>query len=93
MTDNVIAFGKKVNSIPELLEEIMSIANDMQAVMAMGKREGYEFSVQELIEYINEIPEKQTELSDAELDQVAGGGGSWPPPPTHPIICDGEFHG
>jgi predicted ribosomally synthesized peptide with nif11-like leader len=91
--DNAIAFVEKINTSPELLEEIHAITNDLNALVALGQREGFDFSAHELKNYLKETAKSQGELSDAELEQVAGGGGGWPPPETHPIICDGEFYG
>ncbi len=71
--DNVIAFGKMLSTSPKMLEEIQTQCNDMVEIVAMGQREGFRFSTQELSEYLEAVKDQPAELTDEELEQVAGG--------------------
>jgi predicted ribosomally synthesized peptide with nif11-like leader len=92
-TENLIAFGEKINRSHELLAEVQDMGSDLEALVGLGAREGFDFTAQELKSYLVAYVKNSGKLSDAELEQVAGAGGGWPPPDTHPILCDGGFHG
>ena len=74
--ENVNAFSEKVNSNPELLEEVRSIGGNLGEIVALGLREGFDFSEQDLTAYVSEMDNRQGELTDQELEQVAGGLGA-----------------
>jgi predicted ribosomally synthesized peptide with nif11-like leader len=59
------------------LQEKLAVATDTQNVVGMASECGYSFTAQELKAVLTEANER--ELSDNELDAVAGGGGRWPP--------------
>ncbi|MBC8507393.1 MAG: Nif11-like leader peptide family natural product precursor [Anaerolineales bacterium] len=70
---NVIAFGKKIATNPVLLAEIQNHCKDLAELVALGQREGLDFSEQELSDYLEAVTDRPVELSDEELTQVAGG--------------------
>ena len=58
------------------LAKAMEAENDREAVTALAKTKGYNFSAAELAQAVQEnqkAAEEQGELSDAELESVAGG--------------------
>jgi predicted ribosomally synthesized peptide with nif11-like leader len=71
--ENVIAFGKKLATNLELLDEVQTRCNDLAEIVAVGQREGFVFSEQDLSAYLEAVVDKPTALTDDELEQVAGG--------------------
>lgn len=72
--DNVIAFGEVVKGDPALQEEVKSLGQDLAGCVAMGKREGYEFTLDELKSVMRERNvDENRQLDDDELDNLAGG--------------------
>lgn len=72
-----------VRKRPDLLDEIKRVAHDAGAALRWAGERGYAMTQEE----IAEIAGAGQELSDDELDQVAGGEDAWgsggtPPPPT-----------
>jgi predicted ribosomally synthesized peptide with nif11-like leader len=59
------------------LQEKLAVATDTQNVVGMASECGYSFTAEELKAVLTEANER--ELSDKELDAVAGGGKRWPP--------------
>lgn len=59
------------------LQEKLTVATDPQNVVGMASECGYSFTAEELKAVLTEANER--ELSDKELDVVAGGGKKWPP--------------
>jgi len=69
--ENVIEFGKKLATSPELLEEVQTL--DLAGIVTLGQREGLDFSEQELTDYFESVTDRPSELTDDELEQVSGG--------------------
>ncbi len=76
--ENVKAFMEKVKNDKELQDKLKCLVkHNMEASVAQGiqvaKKVGYEFTAEEFKEVMSSSGDAQ--LSDAELDNVAGGGG------------------
>jgi len=70
--ENVIEFGRMFATNQELLEEVQT-RNDLAGIVALGQREGLDFTEQELTAYFEAVTDRQDKLTDEELEQVAGG--------------------
>lgn len=73
--ENVAAFQELVNQNEQLkaqLKETNSANSFVEKAVQMGQQNGFQFSSQELKEYLNEA--NREEMSDQELESVAGGG-------------------
>lgn len=81
---NAIDFAATVAKTPSLAEEInqavtgKSTVDAMAIYMEIGKRHGYDFPAEEAAEFRAQ-DSQSTELSEADLDMVAGGGGTMLP--------------
>lgn len=85
---DVERFVADLNSDAALLEEVKAAAGSLGKVVDTAKAKGYDISLDEAKAYIEE--QAKQELSDEQLDAVAGGkgpGGGMPPPP---IMGGGE---
>ncbi len=63
-----------VNSLakdPQLLAKVKPLATGLAAVVALGKQNGYDFSLDEAKSYIQSRSPR--ELTDKQLDAIAGG--------------------
>jgi predicted ribosomally synthesized peptide with nif11-like leader len=69
-----------VRTKPELLEELQSLLQDPNAVIRWARERGYPLTPED----VAELQGCDQELSEDELDKVAGGDTAWPPPPTPP---------
>lgn len=74
--EQAIAFGKKVNGDTSLKEEIRGMGRDIDAIVAVGAREGYSFTKDDLQAAVKDRMEAEgAEISEADLEQIAGGTG------------------
>jgi predicted ribosomally synthesized peptide with nif11-like leader len=64
-------FVKDVKTDTALQAEIKKAGSDPQAFVALAKKKGYDFTVDELKKHAEN---KKGELSQEDLDKVAGGG-------------------
>lgn len=63
-------FAKDVKKDTKLQEELKKAGTDEKAVIGIAKARGYDFSLEELKAYAEQ---KKGELSEEQLDKVAGG--------------------
>ncbi|CVK19416.1 Nif11-like leader peptide family RiPP precursor [Sporomusa sphaeroides] len=61
-------FNKDLKENKEMLEEVTKAGNDLAKIVAYANAKGYNFTVAEL-----EAGVKSAELSEEQLDKVAGG--------------------
>ncbi|WP_434133337.1 Nif11-like leader peptide family RiPP precursor [Sporomusa sphaeroides] len=61
-------FNKDLNENKEMLEEVKNAGNDLAKIVAYANAKGYNFTVAEL-----EASATSAELSEEQLDKVAGG--------------------
>lgn len=69
--DEVARFSNDVKNNPELQAEFKHTGTDMDAFVSLANEKGYDFSADDVKAH---AAEKSGELSDEQLDQVAGGG-------------------
>jgi predicted ribosomally synthesized peptide with nif11-like leader len=77
-SDELKSLMESARTKPEWLEELRSLVQDPAATIRWAGERGYHLTVED----IAELQGCNEELSDDELDQVAGGDTAWPPPPT-----------
>jgi predicted ribosomally synthesized peptide with nif11-like leader len=85
-TEHLEAFEKAVGADASLREEVEQQGDDLAGIVAIGRREGYTFSSEELLAYATSYQaEPSRELNDTELESVTGAGwtsscgcGDWP---------------
>ncbi len=65
-------FEKDVHSNSALMEEVKKAGTDENAVVAFAKSKGYDFTLEELLAYVDK---RKATLSDEALDKIAGGTG------------------
>lgn len=61
-------FNKDLSENKEILEEVKKIGNDVPKIVAYANSKGYNFTVADV-----EANAKKGELSEEQLDKVAGG--------------------
>jgi predicted ribosomally synthesized peptide with nif11-like leader len=61
-------FNQDLSTNKKMLEEVKALGNDLDKIVAYANSKGYNFTVAD-------IKAKQGELSEQELDKVAGGNG------------------
>ncbi len=72
--ENVHSFGEAIKNNPALQDELSSLAMDYDGVVELGKREGFEFSLDDLHAVLKELnASRNVQLTDDELESVAGG--------------------
>jgi predicted ribosomally synthesized peptide with nif11-like leader len=71
------SFLQSVRTKPEILEELRSRLQDPDAAVRWAREQGYRLTPED----IEEIRGCDQDLSEDELDKVAGGDTAWPPPP------------
>ena len=77
--EQIQAFGKKVSETPALLDEVKAVGQDVDSIVALGQREGFDFTAEELVAAAQEAAGGDEEqLSDAELEEISGGTGFIP---------------
>ena len=72
MNQTLVDFRKAVADSTDLQEKVKGGAD----LVALGKENGYEFTQEELEASWQEMQESDEELTDFELNAVAGGGSS-----------------
>lgn len=65
-------FENDVHSDTSLMKEVKAAGTDEKAVVAFAKSKGYDFTLEELLDYVEK---RKALLSDEDLDKVAGGAG------------------
>lgn len=61
-------FNKDLTTNKEMMEAVKALGNDVEKIVAYANSKGYSFTVED-------VKAKQGELSEEELDKVAGGNG------------------
>jgi predicted ribosomally synthesized peptide with nif11-like leader len=69
-----------VRKTPHLLEELKTLVQDPDASIRWASEKGYDLDREDA----EDLRESQQELTDDDLDKVAGGDTAWPPPPVPP---------
>ena len=72
MKNSLVLFRKAVNESADLQEKIRGGAD----LVALGKENGYSFTVKDINEAYEELQNSDDELTEFELEQVAGGAGN-----------------
>jgi|GEM_PF-2277907 len=80
MSEELKSFLQGLRTKPELLEELRSLLGDVDAAIRWACERGCHLTPED----IAEIRGSDEELSEDELDKVAGGDTAWPPPPAPP---------
>ncbi len=75
MRDELARFLESVRNDPRRLEELRSLINDPDAATRWASDQGFRLTSED----IAELRESGDELSDDDLDQVAGGDDGWVP--------------
>jgi len=65
-------FRNQLNKSPELQAKARAL--DVQGLVALAKEKGIEIEAQALNEFLADVQNEQLELTDFELEMVAGGG-------------------
>ena len=71
--EDVKGFFVAITKDPVLAEKVKEAGTDLDAILKLGKENGYEFTPEDLIAVHDEMGEVGEELSDEQLEQVAGG--------------------
>jgi predicted ribosomally synthesized peptide with nif11-like leader len=77
-SDELTRFLQSVRTSPKLMEELRNLLSTPDAAIHWAGSQGYRLTPGD----IAEIQGCNQELSEDELDQVAGGDTAWPPPPS-----------
>ena len=67
------AFLEKVSANRELAQKVEEAGTDLNEIIRLGKENGCEFTADNLIAFQNLTVKSDVELSDEELEKVAGG--------------------
>jgi predicted ribosomally synthesized peptide with nif11-like leader len=67
-----------VRATPHLLDELKGLVHDPDAVIRWANDKGYDLDRKGA----EDLCESHQELTDDDLDKVAGGDTAWPPPTT-----------
>lgn len=68
--ENIKKFNEAVSTDEALMEEVKKVGTNLDELIALGKKKGYDFTAEELTELSQK---KEGELSEEELDNVSGG--------------------
>ena len=83
---NVLAFDLRICGDKELQSRVKALpANDADGLVRLGAETGFKFSTSELLEVIG-AAHNSDELSEDQLEQVAGGALNAYQPPLSPIM-------
>lgn len=81
MRDELVRFLESVRNDPQRLEEFRALLGTPDAAIRWASGQGFHLTPQD----VEELRESDGELSDYDLDKVAGGDDGWgtgtPPPP------------
>ena len=69
----LVEFVKYVGENKEAAEKVKDFSNDAQAIMSYAKGLGYSFEEKDIQEYGRKVLLQTEELSDHDLEKVAGG--------------------
>lgn len=75
MRDESKRFLESVRNDPRRLEELRALIDDPDAAIRWASDQGFHLTPQD----VEELHESEGELSDYDLDQVAGGDDAWVP--------------
>jgi predicted ribosomally synthesized peptide with nif11-like leader len=75
--DELKRFLENIRTQPDLVQELRSLIPNPDAVIRWAAERGFHLTPGE----VAELQGYDQELSDDELDKVAGGDTAWPPPP------------
>ena len=67
--DEIKRFNDKIHLDPQLKNELKEMGTDLERVVRFANEKGFEFSMEEL----QELQKEDLQMSDEELDHVAGG--------------------
>jgi predicted ribosomally synthesized peptide with nif11-like leader len=70
--EEIKRFNTDVNQDEALKEAVKNVGTNVEDLIALAKSKGYDFTADEL----QALAGKQGELSEEQLDSVAGGGGA-----------------
>jgi predicted ribosomally synthesized peptide with nif11-like leader len=68
-----ITFSNLADTDAEIAKRIAELSKNPQGLIAYGKEKGYDFNEKDIKEVANKLLEQEDELSDEELEMVAGG--------------------
>ena len=68
-----MAFSKLADADAETAKQIAELSKNPQDLIAYGKEKGFDFDEKDIKEVAKELMEQEEELSDEELESVAGG--------------------
>jgi len=90
---NAVQFIHKVGGDPALQQQIKGLNGNMPGLLSIAAKAGFNFTGDDWNNAVIEIADSMMgELSQEELDQVAGGGGTLTPPPgTNSFSWGGSF--
>ena len=80
MSEELKGFLQSLRTKPELLEELQSLLREPKTAIRWARERGCTLTPED----VAELQDYDQELSDDELDKVAGGDDAWPPPPPPP---------
>lgn len=75
MRDELARFLESVRNDPRRLDELRALIDDPNAAIRWASDQGFHLTSQD----VEELRESEGELSDYDLDQVAGGDDGWVP--------------
>lgn len=75
LNQQIAAFGAEVQENPMLQAEIRKLGRDLNGITAMGRREGFTFTAEELGVFLQSYGgTSERELADEELENLSGAG-------------------
>jgi len=78
---DAVRFAKDLATDKDLVEKVKAKASGLASLVELGKTHGYNFTLDEIKQVVQGAAKR--EMSDAELDIVAGGKGKASPPGSH----------
>src|SRR5258708_2898610 len=87
-----IHFIHKVGGDPALQQQIVAVEGNMAGLLGIAAKAGFNFTGEDWNSAVIELADSMMgELSDEELNNVAGGGGTLTPPGTNSFSWGGSF--